>query len=37
MENDYSKDEQLTTEVKESLVMLLKLADNESRHFIKFR
>lgn len=37
MENDYSKDEQLTTEVKESLVLLLKLADKESRHFIKFK
>ncbi|MGL5900563.1 MAG: hypothetical protein ACRCZW_13060 [Lactobacillaceae bacterium] len=37
MENDYLEDEHLPTEVKESLVLLLKLADKESRHFIKFR
>ncbi|MBK5077556.1 hypothetical protein IL308_12440 [Lactococcus lactis] len=37
MENDYLEDEHLPTEVKESLVLLLKLADEESRHFIKFR
>ena len=29
MENDYLEDEHLPTEVKESLVLLLKLADKE--------
>ena len=37
MENNYFDAEPLPTEVKESIVLLLKLADKESRHFIKFR
>lgn len=37
MENYYFEDGHLPTEVKDSLILLLKLADKESRHFIKFR